>query len=120
MRVQITRDSVCAADDVDPRANARQFVVEDGIVDQLVQRVWRAAELPTIAGGRATWCISSAIPLAVVAQQWAAPKLIGCIPPQIGELDVRDGTIYFHLSYFAQEDPELVYNILCRLTLRSR
>jgi len=121
MRIHITRDSVCAADDLDPDANSRHSSVNgDMAVEDIFNQACSAADLPLIKGGRATWCISSNRPLAVIAQQWESPKFVSYIPPGFEELDIRDDGIWFHVSYFAQEDPELVYQILKQLTLRSR
>jgi hypothetical protein len=121
MIIRITRDSVCAGDDVDPDANSRKLVVRGELtIEQLVTEVVNAADLPRIEGGRATWCISSNVPLAVVAQQWARPELVNFIQPKIAEVDVSNADIWVHISYFAQEDPEVVCKILRTLKLRSR
>jgi hypothetical protein len=39
-------------------------------------------------------------------------------PAEAGELDVREGTIRLHVSYFAQQDPDVVFDVLRRLQLR--
>lgn len=109
MHLHITRDSVCAADDVDPGANSRQWSVDDDLtVESIVAKVWCSADLPQIAGGEATWCISSNQPLAIVAQQWDSPKLVQAVGPAVDELDIRDDGVWFHVSYFAQQNPEIV------------
>lgn len=120
MHLHITRDSVCAGDDIDPESNSRRLSINDGLsVEEIVGVACSAADLPTIVGGKATWCISSNKPLAIVAQQWPAPKFVSFIQPQLAELDLRDDGIWFHTSYFAQQDPDLVYSILRQLTLRA-
>jgi hypothetical protein len=120
MKAYITRDSVCAADDVDA-PNARELTVPDGLpVDELVRQVIRLAGLPPVAGGKATWCISSIEPLAVIAQQWSEPRLLTFIPPERSRLDIADGVFRSHISYFAQQDPEVVFEVLRRLQIRAR
>jgi hypothetical protein len=119
MKTYVTRDSVYAADDVDA-PNAREFTIPDGLpVDGLVRQVIRLANLPHIAGGKATWCISSMEPLALVAQQWPEPRLLNFIAPERSRLDIADDVFRFHFSYFAQQDPEVVFEILRRLRLRA-
>jgi hypothetical protein len=119
MKAYFTRDSVCAGDDGDA-PHAREIEVPDDVtVDALVRLVWREADLPRIAGERATWCISSGVPLAVIAQQWPEPRPISFLPPKLTDLDVMGATVRFHISYFAQEDPETVYGVLRRLQLRA-
>jgi hypothetical protein len=117
VRVYFTRDSVAAGDDADG-PHAREIEVPEPVtVADLVHRVWRAADLPRITGGEATWCIASGVPLAVVAQQWASPRLVR--HPRLEDLD-RDGpTVRLHISYLVQMDPELVYEVLRRLQLRA-
>jgi len=120
MIVHITRDSVCAAEDTDPHANSRTVTVSSDIaVELLIKRVCEVADLPKISGGNATWCVSSNIPLAIVAQQWLAPRLIPWTPPQLTDLDIRDKHVWFHVSYLAREAPDVVYGLLRRLKLRS-
>jgi len=115
MKAYFTRDSVCAGDDGDA-PHARQIDLPDGLaVSELVCRIAAEAKLPSISGGLATWAVSSRIPVAVIAQQWAAPRILRSIPPKLSELDVVDGTLRVHFSYFAQQDPDLVFDILRRL-----
>ena len=120
MKAYITRDSVCAADDVDA-PNARELTIPDGLaVDELVRQVIRLADLPHIAGGNATWCVSSIAPLAVIAQQWPEPRLLNFIAPERSRLDFAEGVFRSHFSYFAQQDPEVVFEVLRRLQIRAR
>lgn len=67
MKAYITRDSVCAADDIDVLHVLHLQVPEAWTWESLVRHVWQNSELPGIAGGKATWALSSNIPLAVVA-----------------------------------------------------
>jgi hypothetical protein len=119
MKAYFTRDSVCAGDDGDA-PHAREIDVP-GPFDAatLVRAVVAAANLPSITGGQATWCVASLVPLAVVAQQWAEPRMVSFFPPKLGDLDTDGETVRLHFSYFAQCDPEAVYDELHRLRLRA-
>jgi len=120
MKAYFTRDSVAAGDDADA-PHAREMELPDGIsAEELVRTVCRNARLASIVGGRATWCLSSNVPLAVVAQQWAEPKLIGFPWRKMADLDVAGSVVRLHFSYFAQQDPDVVYAVLQRLTLRAQ
>ncbi len=117
MKAYFTRDSVAAGDDGDA-PNALEITVVDGLnVEQLVHAICRAAKLPSISGGKATWCLASRVPLAVIAQQWPAPRMIGLMPPKLSELDADAKSIRLTFSYFAQQDPETVLEVLRRLRL---
>lgn len=119
MKAYVTRDSVCAGDDIDA-PNARHFVVPDGLtVEAIIRHVISEVNLPHISGGKATWCISSKTPLAVIAQQWPEPKPIKFLTPKFSELDIVEDVFRAHISYFAQQDPTLVLEILARLTTQA-
>ncbi len=118
MTAHITRDSVCAGDDCDAPHTCIVAIDERLGVEKLIEQAIKAAQLPSISGGQATWCISSAIPLAVIAQQWQAPRMLRAIPPKLDELDIKGHEIELHVSYFAQQDPNSVYETLKHLRIR--
>jgi hypothetical protein len=118
MTVHITRDSVCAGDDGDAPHTCVVSIDQRLGIEGLIEQAILAAQLPSISGGQATWCISSAIPLAVIAQQWSGSKMLQAIPPKLNQLDIDGQTIRFHVSYFAQQDPNSVYETLRRLRIR--
>jgi hypothetical protein len=115
LQIHFSRDSVCAGDDIDPH-DASFAVPTPKDVEDLATSILRRVALPRIAGGQATWCLSSRVPFAVVAQQWSVPKSLwfpslgNLIPKGINQLKV-------HASYFVQQDPDEVFRILARLTL---
>jgi hypothetical protein len=119
VRLLATRDSVAAGDDVD----APHLLEMDGPpgedLEAAIAMVLRTGYLPSISGGRATWSVSSGTVLAVVAQEWAAPKMFWRMEPSYRGLDVVRGTLRLHFSYHAQHPPETVYEILRRLQLRA-
>lgn len=119
MIVHLTRDSVAAGDDGDAPHDRALHVPEGVTVRDLVRHVCRAADLPSIVGGKATWGLASGVPLAVVAQQWAEPRMLPAAPERVGALNVVDGVIQMHFTYFAQRDPEVVLDVLGRLRLRA-
>lgn len=119
MQVYVTRHSVCAADDIDA-PHARRFQAPDDCTpQQIVSLVWRSVDLPKIEGGKATWCISSGTPLAVVAEEWAAPKMIRALPNDCRSLDWSNGELRIHVSYFAQLNPDTVFRVLWKLQLKA-
>ena len=125
MRAYVTRESVCAADDFDPPHGVRLRVPDDWTWEDLVQTVWRGSRLPwrgsevPNAGGKATWALSSNIPLAVFAQEWNTPVLLSLLDSDRERLDVADREIRFHWSYFPGLDPTLVLQVLKELRLRA-
>jgi hypothetical protein len=117
MRVQVTRDGVGAADD-DLR-DLTLNVPQADTLESLVTSVFGIHELPRIAGGLATWCLVSRWPLAVIAQQWPAPRIVPWPTPPISDCKIVDGTVQFHFTYLAQIDPEVVFEVLRRLRLED-
>jgi len=120
MRVYFTRDSVCAADDVHA-PHQKQIVIEDGAnVQAILTHIYRSGYLPLISGGKATWSVASRIPLAVIAQERAMLKMLSQFEVSMNGLDTQEDLIRIHFSYHAQEDPDVVYNILRELRLTAQ
>lgn len=119
MKAYFTRDSVSAGDDGDAPHAAELVLSDDLSANDAAQQVILAARLPTISGGLATWSLCSIRPLAVIAQQWGEAKLINAIPPRFAELDVQNGVLRLHFSYHAQQDPQVVYEVVRRLRTRA-
>ena len=118
MRLYITRDSVAAGDDVDaPHLRTGAFAGSD--ISQIVSACLAISPLPSIAGGDATWAISSGLPLAVIAQQWPKPKMLSQFPPKLDRLDFDGDLLRLHFTYFAQQSPDDVFAILRRLRLHA-
>jgi hypothetical protein len=119
MSLYVTRESVCAGDDGDA-PHARTFELPHApTLEQALQIVIAARYLPSIAGGQATWSVASGVPVAVLAQQWTAPRLLFLTGKDLQSLDSRDGALRLHFNYHAQRDPELVYEVLRDLRLRA-
>lgn len=112
MRLYATRSSVAAGDDADA-PHGKVFTFADGttLQDALIQ-IQMARYLPSISGGKATWSVASNRPVAVIAQQWAQPKMLVPLPDKVRELEWQEGTLRLHFNYHAQIDPESVYRVL--------
>lgn len=119
MKLYITRDSVAAGDDFDAPHVRDGSVDDNSDISQIVAACIAASPLPNIAGGCATWGLSSSVPLAVIAQQWLSPKLVSQFPPERERLDIVDGTLRLHFTYFEQDDPDDVFGVLSRLRLHA-
>lgn len=110
MILHLTRDSVAAGDDVDA-PHAQQFVVPDQLsLAEVLQWVLARRYLARVAGGRATWSVEAARPLAVVAQQWPQARLLPGLTPT--DLARTDNQLTLHFRYHQQLNPETVYAAL--------
>jgi len=115
----VTRESVAAGDDVDA-PHARTFALPQGAsLETALATVMSARYLPSISGGLATWSVASGIPLAVIAQQWQAPRMLFGASDNPDALDRAPGLLRLHFNYHAQLDPEIVLEVLRRLRLRA-
>jgi hypothetical protein len=118
MRIYVTRDSVCAGDDGDA-PHVREFDLPGSAdVSAAVEHVLGSGYLPSISGGQATWSITSAIPVAIAAQQWAKAKhfhLYG----GLRDVDFASGTLRLHCNYHAQIEPDVVHKVLWSFRLRA-
>jgi len=101
-------------DDAEP--HDRVFRVPDAeTLQPIMTTVLRTYELPRIDGGRATWCLTSRRPIAVIAQQWSSPQMVSWRPLPISACKMVNGMLRFHFIYFAQLDPAVVLEVLRRL-----
>lgn len=119
MKIYVTRDSVAAGDDI----HAPHTMTIKGPPGQNVEAAIAAAlanrYLPRIEGGRATWSVASNKLVAVVAQQWRKPRLLGAISQDSYDgLDTEGGVLRLHFSYHAQQDPDVVFEVLDRVRLK--
>lgn len=119
MKVFLTRDSVSAGDDVDAPHERSFSIANDWTWDALVSRTLESANLPLIKGGKATWALSSNVPIAVHAQEWDRPVLIQKATFDQDAINILDNEIRMHWSYFAQLDPDLVLEVLNHLQLHA-
>ena len=118
--VYVTRDSVAAGDDGDAPHAMELQIAEPVSLESAVAAILSARYLPSISGGFATWSVASGIPLAVVAQQWPAPRWLFLTQSHLAALDRPEGVLHLQFNYHAQQDPELVLQVLEHLQLRAR
>ncbi|HRJ69904.1 MAG TPA: hypothetical protein PK812_09860 [Beijerinckiaceae bacterium] len=117
MQVVCTRHAVSNGDDVEA-PHRRSFDFPDGTeLPDVLTAIARSGWLPGIAGGRATWSVASGRLVAVIAQEWQAPKFLPII--EAPSLDWRDGALFLHFNYHAQIDPETVYRIFWGMRLQA-
>jgi hypothetical protein len=107
MRIEVTRDSVAAGDDIDGLHQYWLDMPSGASVARVVDAVLRAPYLPSTVSGRATWVLSagpweSGEPVAVVALQWSSPRYL--VDPA---REFTATALYCH--YWAQYDPDAVY-----------
>ncbi|MDR1228735.1 MAG: hypothetical protein LBK55_06920 [Azoarcus sp.] len=112
MKIYVSRGSVAAGDDINA-PNSESLSVPDGTgLREIVQDIAQSSYLPQIAGGQATWSVTSNIPVAIVAQQWAEPRMLNTLKlDRPDELDRSDGVLRLYFNYHAQIDPETVYKV---------
>jgi len=119
MKFHLTRESVCAGDDVDAPHRATLSVPDDFTLEDIARVIWQARHLPKIQGGRATWSVASSVPIAVIAEQWQEPKTVTSLDFVKDCLDISDGAIHVHVNYHAQLDPDIVWEVLRGLRLQT-
>lgn len=114
-RLKIQRDSVCMADDVDA-PHEDEISVTDWTVGAIATAIRNRDYLAMISGGLATWILRTdkpdGTPIAVIAQQWRAPK---CLVPEsnsILEMVCNPDSPAVYVQYHCQVDPDLVLSAL--------
>jgi hypothetical protein len=108
VELRISRDSVAAGDDI--RSHDEVMDVDDlAPLADVVARILGRNYLAVIAGGEATWVLRAGRrgeAFGVVAQQWAAPKLLD------PEVDIATVGPELHFDYQRQNDPQTVFDSL--------
>ncbi|WP_346831543.1 hypothetical protein ABDX87_03115 [Pseudomonas abietaniphila] len=107
--VAIDRDSVHPGDDLISHANSVKLdpVATLRIALEAIQAMHY---LSSISGDEATWIIcASGQPIGVIAQQWAAPKLVVPIESLVTQFFGGDEPVLF-FKYWCQTDPHVVFS----------
>lgn len=118
MKLYVTRDSVAAGDDVDaPHLLEMDGPAQDD-VGAAIAKILATRYLPRVSGGKATWSVTSRRILAVVAQEWRAPRLLWSADSSYRGLDTAGGKLRLHFNYHAQQSPDVVLEILSHVRLR--
>ena len=115
--VLLSRDSVAAGDDLDSHNRIVRFDVVD--VTDLISQILKSDYLPSISGDKATWVAVSHEPIAVCAQEWSAPIMLGWRAVPLGALAQDAGKARIHFSYLAQLDPDFALNVLKRCAFKA-
>jgi hypothetical protein len=105
--VEVDRGSVAAGDDVLPHAQRIEVPPATSLGD-VVAGLLERRFLATIAGGRATWILVADRPLAVVAQQWDAPRFLVDASRPISSFG-DGGRVSLMFRYWKQHDPDRVF-----------
>ena len=108
MKILLTRESVAMGDDADAPHYREMTVADDSSLQVLIKIILQSRYLATISSGRATWTVVSRIPIAIVAQQWADPKMLMPVP-SLSSLNFSDNVLSVHFVYRVQQDPDVVY-----------
>ncbi|MEO8138120.1 MAG: hypothetical protein ABI742_00680 [Gemmatimonadota bacterium] len=98
MNLLLTRESVCAGDDGDAPHPRTLRVPDEASLDVCLATVIPSGYLPSISGGLATWSVASGRPLAVLAQQWTAPRMIFLMEREIEGRDRTPGALHLHFN----------------------
>jgi hypothetical protein len=84
----------------------------DASIAEIAQRVRDGRYLASIIGGHATWILQGERPLAVLAQQWDAPRYLTSPDARIWDAVQPGGHPHLRARYWCQVDPERVYACL--------
>jgi hypothetical protein len=112
MKIHLTRDSVCAADDVDAPHTRTMSFADEMPLDSVIDEISRSGYLASIVGGKATWSVVAGQPIAVIAQQWSQPKFLPDHATNLSLLKGADGVTRVHFRYHVQDDPNTVFATL--------
>jgi hypothetical protein len=117
MQVFLRRDSVAAGDDANAPHDKTITVPDGSNIETIINIVVKSGYLPSIQGGKATWSATSKIPLAVIAQEWESPRRLLYYSIELNKLDMVNKSLRLHLTYYAQLDPQIVFETLQRWLL---
>ena len=112
MPIVVWRDSVAMGDDADAPHELALPLPSDSSLAVVVDALLRARYLASIAGGRATWIVEGERALAVLAQQWDAPRWLVAPETAVSTVTRPAGRPHLELRYWCQADPERVYACL--------
>ncbi|GAA3964281.1 hypothetical protein [Hymenobacter antarcticus] len=117
MKVRLTRESVAMGDDDDAPHHCEITVADDASLLAIIKVVLQSHYLASIAEGKATWTVISRIPIAIVAQQWAEPRMLTPVS-SLSSLNFLGNVLSMHFDYRVQQDPDLVYEEFQRVHSR--
>lgn len=100
IKISVTRDSVCAADDCD--ASHEKIITTPSFIEpsELAFQIASKYGLPNISGGKAAWVYQfNGINIAVLAQQWSFAKAL------VSEISYKENNV-INFVYHGQKKPE--------------
>lgn len=110
IKVNIERDSVCAADDLQSHNKVNRFSIDEPIFN-ILSRIKNDYLPRNISGGKATWLIHiNSSPIAIIAQEWDLPRIIIKSENIIRSYLKDKNEVEIYCEYLAQKNPELAYN----------
>ena len=114
MTLTVWRDSVHAGDDGDAPHSLQLPIAANESIESVTRRLIEHRYLPSISGGRATWILESHRKLAVMAEQWTAPRFL--VDPATSAAALVDPAAERQLNwiYWCQVDPDRVFDCLVR------
>jgi hypothetical protein len=115
LQADVSRSSVGASDDCDAPHLQRFDSPNSQNLEGFIQAIVKSGYLPTISPGHATWSVTSALPIAVVAQEWKEPRMLFMLADDPARMNRKDGILQLRFNYHAQTDPEVVFSTLREL-----
>jgi hypothetical protein len=109
MKIILSRGSVCAGDDVDAPHSKTISVPDGASLIEVLSFISNSGYLARIAGGKATWSAVSNVPLAVLPQQWSAPRALPGANSEKEQLNFHNDMLQIHFTYHGQRDPGIVF-----------
>jgi hypothetical protein len=103
MKVYVTRDDVHAGDD--DLAPVVFDVPDDFPPEDILRRAADRGRLPSIRGYRATWVVASNELLAVVAEEWPAPRFMPGLDRRMRNIWRVEGGIQLRFSILPSPIP---------------
>jgi hypothetical protein len=111
IRLHLDRDSVAMGDDVESHETTVNLR-DDTTLDRILASEYHLA---FVGDGHASWVIKlggdEGVPIGVWAEQWGHTRLVDPARSTIGDL-ASNGTLDLYFDYYAQLDPDAVYDQL--------
>ena len=115
--VRVTRDSFSAADNLKAPHEYIATINPSSTVEALILAIFR--KLPTFDRkyGTATWAITSKRLLAIISNQWDAPRmLLRSVRRMQDMVIIHDNTAYIHFCLYEDSDPDELYQTLDKVS----
>lgn len=114
LKIMVTRDSVCAADDIDAPHEKIIHISKESTIHSLVE-VLNKKYIPKIKNGKATWSLHLDKALVVWTQEIEPPVFLISSNTKIQYIFNVKLPIKIHLKYWEQKAIETVLDLLFQL-----